>query len=270
MRIDVHAHYWTGDYIDLLVDLGQAAAVMARGIGTGGGTELEARLRLTDRAGVEMQVLSACPQLPYGQDGQKAARGGQVRQRPVRRTGPAPPGPVPRLRRAADAAPRRVHQRNGPGSGRAGHGRGVDEHYRPRAPAGRARLRAGLRRAEPQGRGAVPAPGRQRRLLAPDQRLPPDLDGRRAGGGHDLDHAADHGRHPDPLSGHQDHQLPPRPACSSRVATRACSAVSWPLTAAASTRGNCSRTRSCTCTATCPSASGSSWTRPSPPWIPWP
>src|SRR5271167_820044 len=74
MRIDVHAHYWTDDYIDLLVDLGQAAAVMARGIGAGGGTELEARLRLMDRAGVEMQVLSACPQLPYGQDGQKAAR----------------------------------------------------------------------------------------------------------------------------------------------------------------------------------------------------
>jgi hypothetical protein len=32
MRIDVHAHYWTEDYIDLLVDLGQAGAVMARGL----------------------------------------------------------------------------------------------------------------------------------------------------------------------------------------------------------------------------------------------
>jgi predicted TIM-barrel fold metal-dependent hydrolase len=74
MRIDVHAHYWTEDYIDLLVDLGQAGAVMARGIGAGGGAELEARLRLMDRAGVEMQVLSACPQLPYGEDGKKAAR----------------------------------------------------------------------------------------------------------------------------------------------------------------------------------------------------
>ena len=74
MRIDVHAHYWTEDYIDLLVDLGLAGAVAARGLGAGGGTELEARLRLMDRAGVEMQVLSACPQLPYGEDGQKAAR----------------------------------------------------------------------------------------------------------------------------------------------------------------------------------------------------
>jgi aminocarboxymuconate-semialdehyde decarboxylase len=74
MRIDVHAHYWTEDYIDLLVDLGLPGAVAARGLGAGGGTELEARLRLMDRAGVEMQVLSACPQLPYGEDGQKAAR----------------------------------------------------------------------------------------------------------------------------------------------------------------------------------------------------
>ena len=73
MRIDVHAHYWTEDYIDLLVDLGLAGAAAARGIGAGGGAELEARLRLMDRAGVEMQVLSACPQLPYGEDGQKAA-----------------------------------------------------------------------------------------------------------------------------------------------------------------------------------------------------
>jgi 6-methylsalicylate decarboxylase len=74
MRIDVHAHYWTDDYIDLLVDLGLAGAVAARGLGAGGGAELEARLRLMDRAGVEMQVLSACPQLPYGEDGQKTAR----------------------------------------------------------------------------------------------------------------------------------------------------------------------------------------------------
>ncbi len=70
----MHAHYLTEDYIDLLVDLGHAGAVAVRGIGAGGGTELEARLRLMDRAGVQMQVLSACPQLPYGEDGQKTAR----------------------------------------------------------------------------------------------------------------------------------------------------------------------------------------------------
>ena len=74
MRIDVHAHYWTEDYLDLLVDLGKTDAGMARGIGAGGGAELDARLRLMDRAGVEMQVLSACPQLLYGEAAKNAVR----------------------------------------------------------------------------------------------------------------------------------------------------------------------------------------------------
>jgi 6-methylsalicylate decarboxylase len=74
MRIDVHAHYWTDDYLDLLTDLGKSDAGAARGIGAGGGAELEARLRLMERAGVQMQVLSACPQMPYGEDEEKAAR----------------------------------------------------------------------------------------------------------------------------------------------------------------------------------------------------
>jgi predicted TIM-barrel fold metal-dependent hydrolase len=74
MRIDVHAHYWTEDYLDLLVDLGKGDADGARGLGAGGGAELETRLRLMDRAGVEMQMLSAAPQLPYGEDREKAAK----------------------------------------------------------------------------------------------------------------------------------------------------------------------------------------------------
>jgi 6-methylsalicylate decarboxylase len=73
MRIDVHAHYWTDDYLDLLVALGQTGAGAARGLGAGGGGELAARLALMDRAGVQMQVLSACPQTPYGGDAKKAA-----------------------------------------------------------------------------------------------------------------------------------------------------------------------------------------------------
>ncbi len=74
MRIDVHAHYWTEGYLDLLVDLGKADADAVRGIGAVGGADLEARLRLMDRAGVQMQVLSDCPQLPYGEDEKKATR----------------------------------------------------------------------------------------------------------------------------------------------------------------------------------------------------
>jgi len=73
MRIDVHAHCWTDDYLDLLAELGQAGADAARGLGAGGGAELAARLRLMDRAGVQMQVLSACSQTPYGGGGKKAA-----------------------------------------------------------------------------------------------------------------------------------------------------------------------------------------------------
>jgi 6-methylsalicylate decarboxylase len=77
MRIDVHAHYWTEDYLDLLAGLGQADAGAARGLGAGDGAELEARLRLMDRAGVQVQVLSACPQVPYGEDAEKAGEAAQ-------------------------------------------------------------------------------------------------------------------------------------------------------------------------------------------------
>jgi predicted TIM-barrel fold metal-dependent hydrolase len=74
MRIDVHAHYGTEQYLAWLADLAEADTSAARGLGAGGGAELEARLRLMDRAGVDMQVLSAAPQLPYGEDGEKAVK----------------------------------------------------------------------------------------------------------------------------------------------------------------------------------------------------
>jgi 6-methylsalicylate decarboxylase len=68
MRVDVHAHYWTEKYVDLLVDLGKVEARAVLGIGAGSGAELDARLTLMDRAGVDVQVLSTCPQAPYGGD----------------------------------------------------------------------------------------------------------------------------------------------------------------------------------------------------------
>jgi len=46
VRIDVHADYWTDDYLDLLVDLGKTDTNTQRGMGAGGGAELDARLRL--------------------------------------------------------------------------------------------------------------------------------------------------------------------------------------------------------------------------------
>jgi predicted TIM-barrel fold metal-dependent hydrolase len=72
MRIDVHAHYWTDAYLDMLVELGRTHTATQRGIGAGGGAELDARLRLMDRAGVDLQVLSAAPQLPYAADQERA------------------------------------------------------------------------------------------------------------------------------------------------------------------------------------------------------
>jgi predicted TIM-barrel fold metal-dependent hydrolase len=72
MRIDVHAHYWTDDYLDRMAGLGKTDTATQRGTGAGGGAELDARLRLMDRAGVDIQVLSAAPQLPYSADAQQA------------------------------------------------------------------------------------------------------------------------------------------------------------------------------------------------------
>jgi 6-methylsalicylate decarboxylase len=75
MRIDVHAHYWTEDYLDLLAgDLAKTNTGVARGIGAGGGDELKARLRLMDGAGIEMQVLSTSPQQPYAEDKDTATK----------------------------------------------------------------------------------------------------------------------------------------------------------------------------------------------------
>ena len=73
MRIDVHAHYWTDAYLDMLVGLGRSDTATQRGIGAGGGAEIDARLRLMDRAGIDVQVLSAAPQLPYGDDEARTA-----------------------------------------------------------------------------------------------------------------------------------------------------------------------------------------------------
>jgi aminocarboxymuconate-semialdehyde decarboxylase len=77
MAIDVHAHFWTDDYLDKIAALGKNDTAAQRGQGAGDGAELDARLALMDRAGVGMQVLSASPQLPHGPD--KVAATGAAR-----------------------------------------------------------------------------------------------------------------------------------------------------------------------------------------------
>jgi aminocarboxymuconate-semialdehyde decarboxylase len=77
VSIDVHAHFWTDAYLDKVAALGHNDTAAQRGIGAGDGAELDARLALMDRAGVDMQVLSASPQLPHGPD--EAAATGAAR-----------------------------------------------------------------------------------------------------------------------------------------------------------------------------------------------
>ena len=196
MRIDVHADYWTDDYLDRLVELGKTDTDVQRGTGAGGGAELDARLRLMEQAGVEMQVLSASPQLPYGEDPDKTMKLARFvndqyaelvdQQRDHFRAFAALP--LPHI----DASIKEM--------GRALDELGMVGVVMNTTVLGRALVQPDF---EPIFRGAqrarydpVPAPSGQQRLLTPDRRLPPDLDGRSAGRGHHFHHAANHSGYP--------------------------------------------------------------------------
>ncbi|NMO51481.1 amidohydrolase [Actinoplanes sp. TBRC 11911] len=78
MRIDVHAHLWTDEYLDLVEAYGQNASVH-RGLGAGGSAaELDARFRLMDSAGVDRQVLSVSPRVPHLVDEREAVQAARL------------------------------------------------------------------------------------------------------------------------------------------------------------------------------------------------
>src|SRR5438067_6386468 len=81
MRIDVHAHCYATEYLDLLDRYGGSpcgtdVARNLRADNTPG--DLEARLRLMDQAGVDRQVLSMSPQLPYFDDQARAVEAARL------------------------------------------------------------------------------------------------------------------------------------------------------------------------------------------------
>jgi len=66
MRIDIHAHLWTDDYLDLTQSYGNTDTATQRGKGAGmGQAEMDKRFALMEANGVEMQILDICPQAPH-------------------------------------------------------------------------------------------------------------------------------------------------------------------------------------------------------------
>ena len=65
LRIDIHAHLWTDDYLNLTQSYGNTDTGTQRNKGAGmGKEEIEKRFALMEANGVKMQVLSICPQAP--------------------------------------------------------------------------------------------------------------------------------------------------------------------------------------------------------------
>ncbi|MER6199431.1 amidohydrolase family protein [Streptomyces sp. NPDC001586] len=66
LRIDVHAHLWTAEYLDRLEKLGKTDTGTQRGIGAEATeADLDRRFALMDRASIDLQVLSVAPQSPH-------------------------------------------------------------------------------------------------------------------------------------------------------------------------------------------------------------
>ncbi|CAN5279868.1 amidohydrolase family protein [soil metagenome] len=66
MRIDVHAHLWSEQYLDLLARFGNTRTAVHRGLDAGvTDDELWKRFELMDGAGIQMQILSVTPASPH-------------------------------------------------------------------------------------------------------------------------------------------------------------------------------------------------------------
>src|ERR1700736_1373339 len=65
MRIDIHAHVWTDEYLDLTQSYGNTDTGTQRNKGAGlGQAEMDKRFALMEANGVEMKILSISPRAP--------------------------------------------------------------------------------------------------------------------------------------------------------------------------------------------------------------
>jgi predicted TIM-barrel fold metal-dependent hydrolase len=66
VRIDIHAHLWTDEYLDMLQAFGKEDTSAQRGKGAGlGDNEIAARFQMMQHAGIDRQILSSTPQSPH-------------------------------------------------------------------------------------------------------------------------------------------------------------------------------------------------------------
>jgi len=69
LRIDVHAHVWTDDYLNLMERYGKKDTPTQRNKGAGPSeAEMNERFALMNATGIDMQVLDICPQAPHFED----------------------------------------------------------------------------------------------------------------------------------------------------------------------------------------------------------
>jgi len=81
MAIDVHSHYFPTEYLDLLDSFGgsQTGTAIAKHFLAGKDPgDLEARYRMLSDSGIDLQILSACPQVPYFKDQTKAVQAARL------------------------------------------------------------------------------------------------------------------------------------------------------------------------------------------------
>jgi predicted TIM-barrel fold metal-dependent hydrolase len=81
MRIDVHAHYFTKEYLDLLDEMGGVEPTTRpgrRSLWPSPSADLEARFAAMDRASIDVEILSVSGVAPYFMEERKAIAGARL------------------------------------------------------------------------------------------------------------------------------------------------------------------------------------------------